>query len=171
MPSRFMSSLSCWKSQLRRAFCHERADRHARRRDDDAAANLLENAPALEHLLEIDAARARGITQRLRGEHRALHGFFCRNVQLRGPRAHGNGHAGLHEIHAASGPHLAIRDQLVDRIARQHHHIDRFAGLHALGHIHPARGFGGHGLSGGLAKSGRERVQHFTSGHRRNELE
>ena len=58
------------ETQRHAAIGHQRTHGHARRRHHDARADLLEDAPAREKLLQVHAAGAGGIAQRARGASR-----------------------------------------------------------------------------------------------------
>src|SRR5262245_25480670 len=94
------------------------ADENARRRLLELALDLVGDAELLEHGDDIDAARAGGIADRLRGKQRLLERVDRADVGLRLALADRHAHAGLGDISAAAGHNLAALRELVDRLAR-----------------------------------------------------
>ena len=114
-------------------------DRIAGRRDPALGFDRIGNSEALEHSLEIDAARAGRICDRFGRQQRMLECVGRADVGLRRARAHGDADAGAHEIDTAAGDELALLDEVVDAGARHDHQVGDLAALH------PAHDAGGAG--------------------------
>jgi hypothetical protein len=62
-------------------------------------------------------------------------------------RTHGDGHRGAHEVDPAAGDGRAGSHELLDRVGRQDHEIERLARSHAAGGIDAADRLDLHGLA------------------------
>ena len=63
--------------------------------------------------------------------HRAPEGVLAADVRPRRAGRHGDRDARAHEVDLAAGDEVAGGEQLVDRVGREHHDVERLAGLHA----------------------------------------
>src|SRR4029434_9473470 len=90
------------------------------------------DSPALEERCDTRPARTRGVADGSRGEHGALEGLFAIDLGSRCPGTHCDGYAGVHPIHRAVGKEVARSEQLVDRMASEHHRVEPLASAHAL---------------------------------------
>src|SRR5262245_9831873 len=91
------------------------ADEHARGRLLELWLDLVGDTQTLEQADHVDAARAGGITDRLRCQQRFLQRLGGADVRLRRAGFHAYPHAGFGQIDAAAGSDLAALDVLVDR--------------------------------------------------------
>ena len=143
MPGRFMQLGELLESERGAPVGDQRTDRHTGRRHDDPVADRLEHAPALEKLLQVDAAWPGRITQRRCSLHRATHRRLVGDVRVRGTgRARPWRSPERTRSTRLPASNRRSADQLVDRIAREHDDVDRFARLDALRDIDAARGLG-----------------------------
>ena len=131
------------EAELHLALRDQRADRNAGRRRHDPALDLVGDAPALEQLRELHAARAGRVAERSRGDDRAAQRVFAADVGARSARAHRNRNARPHQVDLAAGNDTAARDELVDRIGGQDHDVERLARLHAFRRVDSADRFDG----------------------------
>jgi hypothetical protein len=90
------------------------------------------DAPPLEQGEQVIAAGPGRIADARGGQDRLPDGVF--RIDCRAPVAGSDrdGHRGVHDIDAAAGTHVPLRDQLVECTGRQHDGIAGFAGGHAL---------------------------------------
>ena len=138
MPARCISSLSCWKPSSTSPRATSVPTGTPGGGLHEAVLDRVGDAPALEQLEQLHAARAGGVADAARRQHRPLDRILRADVRPRRAGAHRDGHAGVHQVDPAAGEDAAGGDQLVDRVGGQHHDVEGLAGLHAPGRIDAA---------------------------------
>jgi hypothetical protein len=98
-------------------------------------------------------------------------GFFRADVGPGRPGAHGDGHAGAHQVHPAAGHDAAAVGHLLDGVGRQRDDVNRLAGRHAPGGIDTADGFDLYLQRCGLPECGDQVGQQLAGGHGGKDLE
>ncbi len=119
------------EAELHAAARHEGADGDAGGRCHDPVPDLGRDAPALEQPAERDAAGPGRGADGARGQHRPAKRVLVADLGPPRPGAHGDGDGRMREIDRAAGREVAGREQLLDRVARERHDVERLAGLHA----------------------------------------
>ena len=111
---------------------HERGHRDSRTCLHEPLLHVPGDAPSLEEREQVIAAWSGRIADAGRGQNRLPDGVLGldRRARLAGPN--GDGHRRCHQVDAAAGEHVALRDQLLDRAGGQHHAIERFSGGDSL---------------------------------------
>ena len=117
---------------------------------------------------EVDAFAARSFDRAVKAQ---ASGFLAGEIRPRRARLDGHRHVRAHQVHPAAGQRAATGHELVDRIGGEKHHIERLTGRDALGGIHAAHRFDGHGHTRNRLVSGRQFGQHLAGGHRRDSLD
>ena len=84
------------------------------------------------------------------------------------PAAHRDRDAGAHEVDLAAGDEVTGREQLVDRVGREHHDVERLAGLHARGGVDAADRFDRDALPRASLVGARQLGEHRLGRHRRD---
>ena len=104
MPSRCISSLSCWKPSATSPRATSEPTGTPGRRLHRALAHCVGDAPALEQLQQRGAARAGGVADGGRGQHGRRTASSLPMSGRGRARLHGHGHARAHEVDPAAAP-------------------------------------------------------------------